>query len=91
MGRSTHRKQREWRKNLKDKYQKRKKGVTAATVHPSEIQPFTLYQKEKGVTLGRISAAKKFVNRTGKYFAGLWTWVRIPWGEPNRGQCRQGF
>ena len=85
--RSQHRKQREWRRNLEDKYQKREKGVTAATVHPSEFQPLTDLQKGKGVTLGRISTVENFVNSTGKYLAALWLWVRFPCGDRDRGRC----
>jgi len=43
--RSQHRKQREWRRSLEDKYQEREKGVTPASVHPSEFQPLTNLQK----------------------------------------------
>jgi len=43
--RSQRRKQREWRRSLEDKYQEREKGVTPASVHPSEFQPLTNLQK----------------------------------------------
>lgn len=89
--RSSHMKQRDWRRNLDDKYEERRKGETPASVHPSEIQPFTIYQKEKGVTVGNISNVTIVVKRTGKHFAALWTWVRCRDRERDRDRSRQGF
>jgi len=88
--RSQHRKQREWRRSLEDKYQEREKGVTPASVHPSEFQPLTNLQKGKGVTFGKISRVGIFVKRTGKYYAALWLWVRFPCGDRDRGRCAAG-